>query len=74
MYIASSLLVAALATGAIAQKAPSPSGQAVTPKGFTPAVDTKLELFFNTTSVKTPGELLAKASMLNCCHTSKISD
>jgi hypothetical protein len=71
MYIASSLLVAALATGAIAQKATStgqtttPTGQAVTPKGFTPSVNTKLELFFNTTSVKTPGELLAKASMLN---------
>jgi phosphatidylethanolamine-binding protein (PEBP) family uncharacterized protein len=55
MYITSSLVVAALASCAIAQ--------AQTPRGFTPSVNTKLELFFNTTSVKTPGELLSKASM-----------
>jgi hypothetical protein len=64
MYIASSLLVAALATGAFAQGNGGKGGQATTPKGFTPSVNTKLELFFNTTSVKTPGELLPKASML----------
>ncbi|OAL04435.1 PEBP-like protein [Phaeosphaeriaceae sp. SRC1lsM3a] len=54
MYITSSMVVAALASCAIAQ--------AQTPKGFTPSVNTKLEVLFNTTSVKTPGELLSKAT------------
>lgn len=35
--------------------------QAQTPQGFTPAVNTKLEVMFNSTAVKTPGERLAKA-------------
>lgn len=55
MYISSSLVVAALASMAHAQ----------TPRGFTPAVNTKLELFFNTTSVRTPGELLPKATTMD---------
>jgi hypothetical protein len=67
MYFTASLLVAVVAGGACAQK--SANGQAVTPKGFEPSVNTKLELFFNTTSVKTPGELLSKASMLISCNT-----
>ncbi|KAF1918703.1 phosphatidylethanolamine-binding protein [Ampelomyces quisqualis] len=55
MYISSSsLVVAALASCAI--------GQAQTPQGFTPSVNTKLEVFFNSNSVKTPGELLSKAT------------
>jgi hypothetical protein len=54
MYLASSIVVAALAS--IAQ------AQAQTPKGFTPSVNTKLDVIFNSTTVKTPGELLSKAS------------
>jgi hypothetical protein len=54
MYITTSIVVAALAS--IAQ------AQAQTPKGFTPSVNTKLDLIFNSTTVKTPGELLSKAS------------
>jgi phosphatidylethanolamine-binding protein (PEBP) family uncharacterized protein len=57
MYISSSIAVVALASMAYAQSQ--------TPKGFKPAVDTKLELFFNTTSVKTPGELLPKATTMD---------
>jgi hypothetical protein len=56
MYITSSIVVAALASIAQAQ------AQAQTPKGFTPSVNTKLDVIFNSTTVKTPGELLSKAS------------
>jgi hypothetical protein len=55
MHITSTILVAALASLAHAQ-------QAATPKGFSPSVNTKLDVTFNSTSVKTPGELLSKAS------------
>lgn len=65
MYITSSMVVAALASCAVAQ--------AQTPKGFTPSVNTKLELFFNSTSVKTAGELLSKASMTISQHSSILS-
>lgn len=59
MYITSSfVLLAAMASMVHAQSAQ-------TPKGFTPAVNTKLELFFNSTSVKTPGELLPKATTMD---------
>jgi phosphatidylethanolamine-binding protein (PEBP) family uncharacterized protein len=58
MYITSSFVLAAVASMVHAQSAQ-------TPKGFTPAAMTKLELFFNTTSVKTPGELLPKATTMD---------
>jgi hypothetical protein len=35
--------------------------QAQTPKGFTPAATSQLDVIFNTTMVSTPGELLSKA-------------
>jgi len=35
--------------------------QAQTPSGFSPATNTKLDVIFNTTTVKEPGELLSKA-------------
>ncbi|KAJ8110417.1 hypothetical protein OPT61_g6737 [Boeremia exigua] len=53
MYFASSLLVAGLA--GLAQ------AQSVTPAGFTPPANNKLDLYFNSTMVKLPGQLLAKA-------------
>jgi hypothetical protein len=56
MHFTSTLLIAAVASLAHAQ-------QATTPKGFTPSVNTKLDVTFNSTAVKTPGELLSKASM-----------
>lgn len=37
--------------------------QAQTPQGFKPAVNTNLELLFNTTKVTKPGEMLTKAGM-----------
>ncbi|KAF2113528.1 phosphatidylethanolamine-binding protein [Lophiotrema nucula] len=52
MYFTTSVLLAALVSIA----------QAQTPKGFTPSVNTKLNVMFNTTSVATPGELLPKAA------------
>lgn len=55
MHIAPSILVAALAGVAQAQ---------MTPRGFEPAVEAKLEVMFNSTSVGTPGQLLSKASKL----------
>ncbi|KAF2024530.1 PEBP-like protein [Setomelanomma holmii] len=51
MYITSALLLAAGAGIAHAQ---------TTPKGFTPSTNTKLEVFFNSASVATPGQLLSK--------------
>jgi hypothetical protein len=36
--------------------------QAQTPRGFNPSVNTKLDVMFNSTTVKTPGELLSKQS------------
>ncbi|KAJ4993539.1 hypothetical protein SVAN01_01087 [Stagonosporopsis vannaccii] len=53
MYLATSLFVAGLASLAHAQS--------VTPAGFTPSANSKLDVFFNSTMVKTPGEILAKA-------------
>lgn len=50
MLFTSSLLVAALIGAA----------QAQTPKGFTPAAKTQLDVLYNGTIVKTPGELLTK--------------
>ena len=53
MYTASSLIVAALA--GLAQ------AQSVTPAGFTPSASSKLDVFFNSTMVMTPGQILSKA-------------
>jgi hypothetical protein len=53
MHITQAVLVAVVASIA--------HGQTV-PKGFTPTTNSKLELFFNSTSVTTPGQLLSKAS------------
>jgi RecA/RadA recombinase len=50
MYISASLLIAALAGIAHAE----------TPAGFTPQVNTKLDVMFNSTMVNTGGEQLAK--------------
>ena len=36
--------------------------QAQTPKGFTPSVNSKLDVLFNSTAVSEPGKLLTKAS------------
>jgi hypothetical protein len=51
MYFSTPVLVAALASIAHAQ----------TPPSFTPQVNTKLEVIFNSTMVNTGGEQLAKA-------------
>jgi hypothetical protein len=51
MYLSTPVLVAALASIAHAQ----------TPPSFTPQVNTKLEVIFNSTMVNTGGEQLAKA-------------
>lgn len=51
MYLSSSLLIVALAGFA----------QAQTPSNFTPQVNTKLEVIFNSTMVNTPGQTLTKA-------------
>ncbi|KAF9691303.1 hypothetical protein EKO04_010752 [Ascochyta lentis] len=53
MYFTSSLLVAALA-GLV-------QSQSVTPSGFTPAANNKLDVFFNTSMVMTLGQILSKA-------------
>jgi hypothetical protein len=53
MHFTTPLLVAALAYSAQAQS--------VTPSKFTPAASNKLDVFFNSTMVKTPGEVLPKA-------------
>ena len=53
MHFSSQVLVAALAGIA----------QAQTPRGFKPSVNTKLDVMFNSTAVKSPGELLSKQSM-----------
>lgn len=53
MYFAKPLILAGLA--GLAQ------AQSVTPSGFTPAASNKLDVFFNSTMIKTPGEVLAKA-------------
>ncbi|KZM19953.1 uncharacterized protein EKO05_0010008 [Ascochyta rabiei] len=53
MHFASSLLIAALA-GLV-------QAQSVTPSGFTPIASSKLDVFFNTTMVMTPGQVLSKA-------------
>ena len=52
-FAASSVLLAALAGVA----------QAQTPQGFKPAVNTKLDVMFNTSMVMEPGQLLTKAGM-----------
>jgi hypothetical protein len=41
--------------------------QAQTPSGFTPEVDTKLEVIFNSTTINTAGQQVAKAC--ECCLT-----
>jgi hypothetical protein len=51
MLFTSSLLIAAVVGAA----------QAQTPKGFTPAVTKQLDVLYNGTAVKIPGELLSKA-------------
>ncbi|KAH7071373.1 phosphatidylethanolamine-binding protein [Paraphoma chrysanthemicola] len=53
MHFNSAILVAAVACTACAQ---------TVPRGFTPTTNTKLEVFFNSTSVNTPGQLLSKAT------------
>ncbi|KAF2702833.1 PEBP-like protein [Pleomassaria siparia CBS 279.74] len=55
MLFAPSLLVVAL-VGAV---------QAQTPSGFKPAAQKQLDVIYNSTSVKTPGELLSKAATAN---------
>lgn len=55
-----SLLVAALAASVAHAQS--------TPQGFTPAVKDKLEVVFNSTTVKTPGELLSKAGEFHRLH------
>ena len=51
MHIFASVIFAALASIAHAQ----------TPSGFTPQIDTKLEVIFNSTMVNMPGQQMAKA-------------
>ena len=51
MFFASALLSIALAS----------VSQAQTPEGFTPVVNTKLEVMFNSTAVTEPGQQLSKA-------------
>ncbi|KAF1928362.1 PEBP-like protein [Didymella exigua CBS 183.55] len=53
MLFTSSVLIAALASLAQAQS--------VTPSGFTPSASNKLDIFFNSTMVMTPGQMLTKA-------------
>ncbi|KAH6638935.1 phosphatidylethanolamine-binding protein [Boeremia exigua] len=55
MYLATSLFVAGLA--GLAQ------AQSVTPAGFTPAAMNKLDVYFNTTIVRIPGQVLPKADV-----------
>lgn len=50
MHFSASILVVVLAGIARAQ----------TPRGFQPSVNTKLDVMFNSTTVRTPGELLSK--------------
>ncbi|KAH7135027.1 phosphatidylethanolamine-binding protein [Dendryphion nanum] len=52
MFFASSVLVAALVSIV----------QAQTPSGFEPSVKTQLNVFFNSTAVSSPGQLLTKAA------------
>lgn len=52
MQLGSSLLLAVLA--GLAQ------AQSVTPSGFTPSASSKLDVFFNSTMVTTPGQVLSK--------------
>jgi phosphatidylethanolamine-binding protein len=54
MHFYSSLLAAALAVLA----------QAQTPPNFSPQVDVKLEVLFNSTAVNTPGQILTKTGEL----------
>jgi hypothetical protein len=56
MYFSSSLVAAALVAFAQAQN--------VVPSGFAPAAKAKLEVFFNSTMVMTPGQLMTKAGKL----------
>ncbi|KAJ4330754.1 hypothetical protein N0V87_009734 [Didymella glomerata] len=53
MLFTSTILIAAMAS--LAQS------QSVTPSGFTPSASSKLDVFFNTTMVMTPGQMLSKA-------------
>ena len=55
MLFTSTILIAAMAS--LAQS------QSVTPSGFTPSASSKLDVFFNTTMVMTPGQMLSKAGM-----------
>jgi len=55
MHFSSSILVVTLAGIA----------QAQTPQGFTPSVNNKLDVMFNSTTVNTPGQLLSKQSITN---------
>ncbi|KAL5115611.1 hypothetical protein ACEQ8H_006498 [Pleosporales sp. CAS-2024a] len=59
MYAFSSVLVATFTLAGMVH------AQSQTPKGFKPSANTKLDVFFNTTSVKTPGELLSKATTVD---------
>ena len=52
MFFASALVAVALAGVSRAQ----------TPDGFTPVVNTKLDVMFNSTAVTEPGQQLSKAS------------
>lgn len=58
MYLSSSIILAAVIGFA----------QAQTPSGFTPQVNTKLDVLFNSTSVATPGQKLSKASKLHLTY------
>jgi hypothetical protein len=40
--------------------------QSVTPSGFTPSASSKLDVFFNSTMVMTPGQMLSKAGERIC--------
>jgi phosphatidylethanolamine-binding protein len=53
MHSSISLLLVALTSVALAQ----------TPVGFSPQVDSQLEVLFNSTAVDSPGTILAKAGM-----------
>lgn len=64
MYLTASLFIAGLA--GLAQ------AQSVTPSGFTPSASSKLDIFFNSTMVMTPGQVLAKAGM-QILHTLALS-
>jgi hypothetical protein len=55
MLFTSSILIAALVSLAQAQS--------VTPSGFKPSANSKLDVFFNATMVMTPGQVLSKAGM-----------